>query len=133
MATQGLNKSERLTAKKSIERIFKEPTGSFFAYPVKFTYLLSPISDGDSPFQVLFIAPKRNFKRAHDRNRIKRQLREIYRKNKSILYDCVTSKQQQACFLLGYVGKQHIQTHILEQKVVGLFKQFAHAMVEDNS
>lgn len=132
MANQKFTKDERLTAKKTIDRLFKEPTGSFFAYPIKLTYLHTS-TNADSPAQVLITVPKRNFKKAHDRNRIKRQLREIYRKNKSIIYDCLTSKQQQACFLIGYVAKQHMQTAALEQKIVELFKQFADAMAKDNT
>lgn len=86
-----------------------------------------------SPAQVLISVPKKNFKKAHDRNRIKRQLREVYRKNKSILYNSLTSKQQQACFLLGYVGKEHIQSDVLEKKVVTLLKKFADAMAENSA
>lgn len=132
MVNQKFTKNERLTAKKTIDRLFKEPTGSFFAYPIKLTYL-SEVNSSNTPAQVLITVPKRNFKKAHDRNRIKRQLREIYRKNKPILHDCLTSKQQQACFLIGYVAKQHIQTDALEQKMVMLFKQFANAMAENNT
>ncbi len=132
MVNQRFTKNERLTAKKIIDRLFKEPTGSFFAYPIHFTYTLSSVST-NAPAQVLITVPKRNFKKAHDRNRIKRQLREIYRKNKPILYDCLTSEQQKACFLIGYVAKQHIRTDALEQKIVGLFKQFANAMAKDNT
>lgn len=132
MVSQRFTKNERLTAKKEIDRLFKEPTGSFFAYPIKFTYTSSSES-ADTPAQVLITVPKRNFKKAHDRNRIKRQLREIYRKNKSVLYDCLTSEQQKACFLMCYVAKQHMQTDALEQKVVELFKQFADAMAENNT
>lgn len=132
MENQKFTKNERLTTKKTIDSLFKEPTGSFFAYPIKLTYLLQPKSS-TSKAQVLITVPKRNFKKAHDRNRIKRQLREIYRKNKTILYDCLTSKQQQACFLIGFVAKQHIQTNAMEQKTVELFKQFANAMAKNNT
>lgn len=95
-------------------------------------YLVAPMRE-EVPAQVLISVPKRNFKKAHDRNRIKRQLREIYRKNKSILYDSLTSNKQQACFLIGYVGKEHITSELLEQKLVPLFKKFAHAVAENNS
>lgn len=132
MTDQRFSKSERLAAKKSIELLFKEPSGSFFAHPVKLTYTLSPLSEGVIA-QILLSVPKRNFKKAHDRNRIKRQLREIYRKNKTIVHDCLTSNAQQACFLLGYVGKEHTPTDILEQKVVGLLNRFADALAKNNT
>lgn len=133
MTNQRFNKNERLTAKKSIERLYKEPSGSLFAYPIKLTYTLAPATNGSEAAQILISVPKRNFKRAHDRNRIKRQLREVYRKNKVIVLDCLTSKQQQACFLLGYVAKEHTPTATLERKLTMLLKKFADALVENNT
>jgi ribonuclease P protein component len=132
LANQTFHKTERLGSKKHIARLYSEPTGSFFLYPVKFVYLIAPMRE-EVPAQVLISVPKRNFKKAHDRNRIKRQLREIYRKNKSILYDSLISNKQQACFLIGYVGKEHITSELLEQKLVPLFKKFAHAVAENNT
>jgi ribonuclease P protein component len=38
------------------------------------------------PAQALFVVPKKNFKHAHDRNRLKRRMREIYRLKKNELY-----------------------------------------------
>lgn len=54
-------------------------------YPVKLMYL--PTEGGLSfPAQALFVVPKKNFKHAHDRNRLKRRMREIYRLKKNELY-----------------------------------------------
>ena len=131
-ATFSLTKGERLTSKSQIEKLFAAPEGSVFAHPVKLTWVLLPAT-GATGAQVLFSVPKKNFKRAHDRNRIKRQLREVYRKNKSILYDFLTSNQQQACFLLGYVAKEHTQTHVLEKKITSIFIKFTHAAAQQNT
>lgn len=125
-------KQERLTSKTNIERLFKQPTGSLFAYPVKFTWLITTIEE-DTPAQILISVPKRNFKKAHDRNRIKRQIREVYRKNKATAYNCLTLNKQQACFLLGYVGKEHTQTHVLEQKIAWILKKFADAVAQNSA
>ena len=130
--TQTFSKSERLIAKTHIERLFKEPAGSFFIYPLKFTWIHCPLDEA-VPAQILITVSKKHFKRAHDRNRIKRQLREVYRKNKSIAYDCLTSGGQQACFLLSYVGKEHSLTAALEKKVILLLKKFADAMAQNNA
>jgi ribonuclease P protein component len=54
-------------------------------YPIKLIYLSTdfPLK---FPAQALFVVPKKNFKHAHDRNQLKRRMREVYRLNKNELY-----------------------------------------------
>lgn len=87
-------KEERLSSKKIIQELFDNGS-SFYLYPFKVVYTLQP--DKSLPNQVLFSVPKRNFKKAVDRNRIKRQLREAYRLNKSLLPDSDVK------FCIGYI------------------------------
>jgi len=75
------HKNERLNSRKQIQELFDKGS-SFFLFPIKVVYLPAP---PDSPNQVLFSVPKRNFKKAVDRNKIKRRLRESYRSNKMLL------------------------------------------------
>jgi ribonuclease P protein component len=78
-------RSERLSSKKTIESLFT--TGrSFSHYPYLVKYIGLEDST-DSLHQILVSVSKRNFKRAVDRNRIKRQIREVYRLNKHIIAD----------------------------------------------
>jgi ribonuclease P protein component len=108
-----LGKTERLKSRKQIDALFAGGK-SFFMHPIKVVYLLSknnnPInnecsdqssipnhqSEIDSPqssitnhqseiLKVGVSVSKRNFKKATDRNRIKRQLREAYRTQKHAL------------------------------------------------
>jgi ribonuclease P protein component len=75
-------KAERLNSKKLIKELFDKGS-SFYLYPFKVIYLSNtseaPIS------QILISVSKRNFKKAVDRNKIKRRVREAYRLNKSQL------------------------------------------------
>lgn len=87
-------KEERLSSKKIIQELFDNGS-SFYLYPFKVVYTIQP--DKSLPNQVLFSVPKRNFKKAVDRNRIKRQLREAYRLNKSLLQD------SEVKFCIGYI------------------------------
>ncbi len=76
-------KSERLSSKKTIETLFvKGKSFSIHPYVVKYTTLDDEQANNH---QILISVSKRNFKRAVDRNRIKRQIREIYRLNKQLL------------------------------------------------
>ena len=54
----------------------------------------------DAPVQVLISVPKKRFKHAVDRNRVKRQVREAYRQCKQPLCDAVPEDQ---CLLLAFV------------------------------
>jgi ribonuclease P protein component len=72
-------KEEKLTSEKWIQELF-EKGSSFYISPLKVIYLPHP--NQDLPNQVLISVPARNFKRAVDRNRIKRQMREAYRLHK---------------------------------------------------
>ena len=73
-------KSERLCSKKAFEFLFAKGKSTFL-YPIKIIYVQEIIPD-QSNVQVAFGVSKRNFKKAVDRNKLKRILREIYRKNK---------------------------------------------------
>ena len=89
-------KQERLYHKKLIRSLFNQGK-SYHYFPLKLLYLTSTEI---SQSQVLFTVPKRNFKKAVDRNRIKRQMREAYRSHKhTIPY----SADKDAHFLLAYI------------------------------
>ncbi|EPD29997.1 ribonuclease P protein component [Capnocytophaga granulosa] len=72
-------KTERLCNYHSIQALFKEGK-SIKKYPLKLIYL--PLDKALTPSQVLISVPKKKLKRAVDRNRIKRLIRESYRKQK---------------------------------------------------
>jgi ribonuclease P protein component len=86
---QALSKKERISNKKDIEKLFAEGN-AFLAFPLRVVYVLTghvltdcePAKTGVS---ILVSVSKRHFKKAVDRNRIKRLIRESYRLNKSIL------------------------------------------------
>ena len=81
---QAFTKDERLHSLKLIEKVSTEGK-SFFLKPFKIIVL--PVElEGKYLAQVMMSAPKKKFPRAVDRNRIKRLMREAYRKNKFILY-----------------------------------------------
>lgn len=75
-------KKERLKSKKLIKELFSKGS-SFFLYPFKILYL--PGSNGSVTNQAIIAVSSRSFKKAVDRNKIRRRIREAYRLNKSIL------------------------------------------------
>ncbi len=74
-------KSEKLRLKRHIERLFKNGQRQYFS-PLSVKYLKFE----DSGTNLCGVSvPKRKFKNAVDRNRIKRQMREAYRLNKHLI------------------------------------------------
>lgn len=85
MAKQfGFCRSERLKSRKMIDDLFR--TGKSFAMPpLRVSYKIVP-TDSIPPVQAGVTVSKRHFKRAVDRNRIKRLMREAYRLEKNALH-----------------------------------------------
>ena len=80
MGKFSFKKEERLTGEKHIQELF-EKGSSFHLYPYRVLSLANPESEHKLN-RVLISVSKRNFKRAVDRNHIKRRIREAYRLQK---------------------------------------------------
>ena len=78
-----LGAKERLKSAKSIEYLFSDGK-AISAYPLRLVFIGN--SNGADPMRCAFSVSKRHFKKAVDRNRIKRLLRTSYRKIKPTLY-----------------------------------------------
>ena len=76
-------KEERLCSKKSLDLLFKNGS-SFLLYPFRITYLFID-EVHPYPAQVVINVAKKRYKRAVDRNLIKRRTREAYRLQKQLL------------------------------------------------
>ncbi len=83
MDTQGntFPKTERLHSRKAIEALFAGGNRALSAFPLRVLY--KPIDEPRT--QVLISVSKRHFKHAVDRNRAKRQIREAWRLNRTLL------------------------------------------------
>ena len=90
-----LPKIERLHHKKLIDSLFGGgKSRSMTAFPLRLVYMplentnaqdAEPAAGKEPASQILVSVPKRNLHRANKRNRVKRQVREAYRRHKDIL------------------------------------------------
>ena len=94
-----LGKRERLSGHKQIDALFGGGSQSVTVYPIRAVYRLSACSEGQPPVRLLVSVPKRHFKHAVDRNRVKRQLREAYRLQKQMLHEAMQAHEGQALLL----------------------------------
>ena len=93
----GLTKSERLTSQLVIEKLFAGGNASMAAFPLRIVYMQMEKQDGkevtgEPLTSILVSVPKKRFRHAVDRNRMKRLIRESYRLNKHILWDALEGK-----------------------------------------
>ena len=74
--------------------------------------------------KVAFAVSKKNFKKAVDRNRIKRLMRESYRKNKYLLQEYCGEKEKTLAILFIYTGKELPDYVGVEAKIILSLKRF---------
>ena len=119
------SKEERIVSNLLIETLFEKGNSrSLTAYPLRAVYLRTEHREGCAPVQLLISVPKKKFKHAVDRNRVKRQIREAYRKNKAILEGTV-GEEQMLLIAFIWLSDRHFATNEVEKRVVSLLKQMA--------
>jgi len=118
---QSFGKSYKLCNKKQIDSLFE--TGSTQKqYPLLAKYQPLELNSKEA-FQMVITAPKRTFRSAVKRNRIKRMCKEVVRKNKHDLESHLNEQRFQLGIFLLYTGKEEMDVSGLEQKVTSLFQK----------
>jgi ribonuclease P protein component len=102
--TFSYNKFEKLKSRKQIELLFAQGK-SISSFPVKVFYL--PVEHTpEHPVQVGVGVSARNFKKAVDRNTIKRRMREAYRLHKLPLHEYLMTEQKSVAVFILWIDKQ---------------------------
>ena len=119
------SKEERIVSNLLIETLFEKGNShSLTAYPLRAVFLKTEHHEGCAPVQLLISVPKKRFKHAVDRNRVKRQVREAYRKNKHLLGGYV-SEGKQLLIAFVWLSDKHSTTTEVEKRVVSLLQKIA--------
>lgn len=114
-----LGKEDRLKSRKSIDLLFKKGK-SFSHFPFKVFWMQAA---GDHVLQAAFSVSSRNFKKATDRNRIKRLMREAYRLQKNTLYEALKTGQKKITLFIIYTGRELPEYNMVFEKTGLIIKK----------
>jgi ribonuclease P protein component len=122
-----LGKNERLKSRKQIELLFSEGK-KFVVAPFRIFYLFR-----DSPLSLQFGVgvSSKNFKKAVDRNRIKRLTKEAYRLQKNDLKEKVKSTGKQLDLFFIYTSKEMPDYTLVKDKLALALKRLE-TLIDEN-
>jgi ribonuclease P protein component len=113
--TNSFPKAEHLCGEKRIARLYTQGE-AFMAFPFRVVFRIEQKKDLATA-SVMVSVPKKRFKRAVKRNRLKRLLREAYRLNKHALIDLLDEKQLQIHVVFNYVSDEELDFVTVEKKM----------------
>lgn len=120
---QTFKKEERLFEKKIISELFLKGQ-SFYIPPFKILWIPSAF-EGKYPAKIMISVPARVFKKAVDRNKLKRRIREAVRQNKNILYEPLQVSSKKIAVMIFFSGKIIIPFKEIEDKIILAFQRLA--------
>lgn len=118
-----LSKQERLSRRLLIDRLFGEGSKSLLAFPLRVIY--APVGEEEERASMLVSVSKKRFRRAVKRNRVKRQVREAYRKNKHSLLRILEEKGKHIVFAFLWLDDKLYASDRVEEKVKNLLARMA--------
>ena len=110
-------KEEKLKSRKTIEQLFRDGR-SFSNFPFRVLWKFAGTST--APLQTGFAVSSKHFKKAVDRNRIKRLIREAYRLQKNDLQNQLQIQQKQLAVFIIYTGNELPEYDLIFNKITNV-------------
>ncbi|MAY82670.1 MAG: ribonuclease P protein component [Flavobacteriales bacterium] len=128
---QSLKKSERLKKRDDIQRLFKKGD-SIFEHPIKLYHL--SIEKGDEAAGLRFgvSVPKKKFKRAVDRNLLKRRIKEAYRKHNGSLKSLFKEGDHKLLIMPVFLADEIADYSLIEGKIILLLQRLQAIYEQDH-
>jgi ribonuclease P protein component len=108
------NKKEKLKSRKRLEALFTSGA-MFIVFPLKIFY--QEVELQDNILKTGVGTSRKNFRKAVERNRIKRLLREAYRTEKPGLLNYLQQNKKQIALFFLYIDKSLPEYHVLKEKM----------------
>ena len=124
-----LSKTERLNKQKAIDKLFAGKARSFSLFPLRVVYL--PLDELEAQAAILVSVPKKRFKRAVKRNRVKRQIREAYRLSKHILLPVLQQQECRLAIAFIYLSDSPATTKQVEERMALALTRIAEQLPTD--
>jgi ribonuclease P protein component len=125
MMAPTFRKQERIVSHQLIETLFeKGDSQTLAAYPLRAVFLQTERQQGHAPIQILISVPKKRFKHAVDRNRVKRQVREAYRHHKQLISDIIPDDKELLIAFI-WLSDSHCPSIEVEKRMVSLLQRIA--------
>lgn len=123
-----LSKEERICSKKLINELFTGNGRSMTAFPLRVVFMKRNIVDDQPRAAMLVSVPKRYFKHAVDRNRVKRQVREAFRRNKSIITQNLTDDHEAVAMAFVWLTDEKFPSSEVENRMVRLLTRISECL-----
>lgn len=123
-----LSKEERICSKKLINELFTGNGRSMTAFPLRVVFMKRTIIDDQPRAAMLVSVPKRYFKHAVDRNRVKRQVREAFRRNKSIIIQNLTDDHEAVAMAFVWLTDEKYPSSEVENRMVRLLTRISECL-----
>lgn len=123
-----LSKEERICSKKLINELFTGNGRSMTAFPLRVVFMKRTIVDDQPRAAMLVSVPKRYFKHAVDRNRVKRQVREAFRRNKSIITQNLTDDHEAVAMAFVWLTDEKFPSSEVENHMVRLLTRISESL-----
>ena len=123
-----LSKEERICSKKLINELFTGNGRSMTAFPLRVVFMKRTIVDDQPRAAMLVSVPKRYFKHAVDRNRVKRQVREAFRRHKSMITQNLTDDHESVAMAFVWLTNEKYPSSEVENRMVRLLTHISECL-----
>ena len=114
---------DRLKSPLAIEALYRE-NQRIVSYPLKCYYSFSERKETETPVRVAFTVPKKSFKKAVERNKLKRRMREAYRLNfRKILEEHIFQNDKQLKLFFIFIGKEMAEYQSVETNLIAILQK----------
>ncbi|MEY4106660.1 MAG: hypothetical protein RL181_1002 [Bacteroidota bacterium] len=115
---------EHLKSHKMIGELFKSGD-SFGMYPLRAVWKTAEQKEGNCPLKISISVPKKRFRRAVARNRLRRQVREAFRLSRAAFVQNAPADHPPVALMILYTGVEALPYAVIQEAMARLLKRLA--------